>query len=426
MAHPTIEELQRKIEDLENRLEEAQQLTDAIKAGEVDAFAININNQSEIYTLQSGDYAYRLLIEQFGEGAINVTEEGLIVYTNSCFFEMLGVPYEKVVGASIFDFIHISSQQKFKELFAQALGGKSKGEVNILGDGKVIPVYISLSSLQPKLATVGIIITDFTEKKKNEGTILQYQKDLEANNLELEKSNAELASFAYIASHDLQEPLRKIQTFTNRILDKDSDTLTDGTKDYFRRIVEASTRMKNLINDLLNYSRLNTTESVYVLTDLDEILQDVKDSLKELIEEKGVTIDSGPLPSLTVIPHQFMQLFSNLVMNAIKYSKPSKPPHISIVANKVEMHNFDAPAHLNDNRKYWEIKVSDEGIGFEQEYAEKIFELFQRLHGKAEYEGTGIGLAICKRIVQNHGGYIRAIGRPGVGATFSIYLPINK
>src|SRR4051794_7404768 len=185
MKVKSTEELLVKIEALENRLAESEQLVEAIKAGEVDAFAVNTNNHAEVYTLQSGDYAYRVLIEKFGEGALNLTEEGLIVYTNTYFFELINLSYENVVGTFFSDFIHPESKEKFDGLFELALNGSSKGEINLSVNDTIIPVYISLTSLQPKLATVGIIITDLTEKKKNEEIILRYQKDLETKNLEL-------------------------------------------------------------------------------------------------------------------------------------------------------------------------------------------------------------------------------------------------
>lgn len=168
-----------RIQELEQRLEESEQLFEAIKSGEVDAFAINKGSESEVYTLQSGDYAYRILIEEIGEGAINVTEEGLIVYTNPHFFRMLKLPYEKVISCSIFDFIQAGSKKEFEVLFKKALSGKSKGEIHLTTKEMDIPVYVSLTSLQPKLSTIGIIITDLTEKKKNEKIILEYEKNLE-------------------------------------------------------------------------------------------------------------------------------------------------------------------------------------------------------------------------------------------------------
>lgn len=172
-----------KIQELENRLEESEQLLEAIKAGEVDAFAINTGSKSEVYTLQSGDYAYRILIEEIGEGAINVTEEGLIVYTNPHFFHMLKLPYEKVISCSVFDFIHDDSKKEFEMLFKKAFSRKSKGEIYLTTKETVIPVYVSLTSLQPQLSTVGIIITDLTEKKKNEKIILEYERNFKTQKI---------------------------------------------------------------------------------------------------------------------------------------------------------------------------------------------------------------------------------------------------
>jgi PAS domain S-box-containing protein len=422
MKTETIDELLTKIDSLENRLAESEQLIEAIKAGEVDAFALNKNNQQEVYTLQSGDYAYRILIEEIGEGAINITEDGLIVYTNSCFTDLIKLPYEKVVGSLITDLIHSDSKLVFDNLFKEALSGKSHGEVNLHIKERIIPVYISLTSLQPKLATVGIIITDHTAKKKNEETILRYQKELEAKNTELAQNNVELTSFTHIASHDLQEPLRKIQTFCNRILDNADEELSSTSQDYFNRILTASKRMQNLINSLLNYSRMNTRSMEYEEVDLNEVVDEVKGNLQDLFEENNVSFESDNLPVIKGVPQQFNQLLTNLIINSVKYKRPNVPPHILIKAEQVNSNELANYPKETDS-DFWKLTITDNGIGFEQQYADKIFELFQRLHSRFEYEGTGIGLAICKKIVQNHKGLIRATGIPESGASFEIYLP---
>ena len=259
----TVEELLEKISQLENRLEESEQLIQAIKDGEVDAFAVNENDRSEIYTLQSGDYAYRLLIEEIGEGAVNITEEGLVVYTNKYFCELLKLPYEEVIGRPLTEFINDESRVKFETLLREARDGRSNGELNLYAEGEIIPVYVSMTSLQPKLATVGIIVTDRTGIKKHEADILQYQRELEQKNSELAQNNDELTSFTYIASHDLQEPLRKIQTFSKLILDSPDPKLSAGTTVYFQRIVSASQRMQSLILSLLSYSRTNIANAYF-------------------------------------------------------------------------------------------------------------------------------------------------------------------
>ena len=407
-----------KIEELQGQLEEAQQVINAIKEGEVDAFAINRGDASEIYTLQSGDYAYRMLIEKFGEGAVNLTEEGLIVYCNAYFAGLARRAYDKVVGSYIMAMVTEDSRGLFRELFDQALKGNSKGEVCLDVDGIRIPVYVSLTSLQPKLATVGMIITDLTEKKK-----LENQVNLK--NVELERQNEELASFTYIASHDLQEPLRKIRTFSSRILLKENDRFSEEGKDYFNRIIRAASRMQNLIDDLLDYSRTNKSDLAFEVLDLNEIVDKVKQDLYDDIREKNAQVLSETLPVLTAIPGQIHQLLLNLVSNAIKYSKPDVSPLIRLSAARVAAAAFSNERILPEKKTYWKISITDNGIGFDQRYQHKIFELFQRLHAKTEYQGTGIGLAICKKIVQNHGGIITATGQPGIGSTFNLFIPVH-
>ncbi|HEY1869569.1 MAG TPA: ATP-binding protein [Chitinophagaceae bacterium] len=400
-----------KIHSLESRLAESEQLIEAIKAGEVDAFAVNENSKPEIFTLQSGDYAYRLLIEEFGEGAVNLSEDGLIVYTNNYFAELLRSSYEKVIGSTMTDFVAAEHRERFLHLMNEAKSGKSRGEINLITPNGQVPVNMSLTTLQPKLPTIGIIISDLTEKKKYEETLLRYQNELEGKNTELAQSNLELDSFSYIASHDLQEPLRKIQTFCDIILMNGSEKFTSESRDHFDRIIYAAKRMQNLIFSLLNYSRLNSSVYVFEEVNLTEIVDDVLKNLAELIEDNQVTVVTGKLPAVRGIPEQLNQLFTNLLTNSIKYRKSGVPLKISIGSE-----------HSPKNG-YWKVFVSDNGIGFDSQYSEKIFELFQRLHSKFEYEGTGIGLSIVKKIVQNHKGFVEAKGTVGVGATFIIHFP---
>jgi PAS domain S-box-containing protein len=413
-----------RIAELESRLAEAEQMIEAIKSGEVDAFAIFNDTDHEVYTLQSGDYAYRVLIEKFSEGALNLTEEGLIVYTNTYFCNFVGLAYEKVVGTYIFDYVADEYKQNFKDLFSKAKRNNSKGEIALFVREKLVPVYVSMTSLEPNLPTIGVIVTDLTEKKSFALERSQNEKILAAKNAELQIQNAELASFTYIASHDLQEPLRKIQAFTSRIMDKEGNIFSPSGQEYFGRIVESASRMQKLIEALLNYSRTNTTDVVLEPTDLNNVLIEVKSELNEVIENKKVIIESDKLPTLNIFPLQFNQLFSNIIGNAIKYLRSGTPPIIKITQKQVDSNEILGGPETGT--KYWRISIMDNGIGFDPKYENLIFDLFQRLHGKEDYEGTGIGLAICKKIMHNHHGFIKAEGKPGEGATFHIYIPVNQ
>ncbi len=250
-------------------------------------------------------------------------------------------------------------------------------------------------------------------------------EELAQKNVLLENSNKELQSFAYISSHDLQEPLRKIQAFASRLLEKENDRLSDEGKDAFRRMQDAAHRMQKLIDELLAYSRTNTTERKFEITNITDVIEDVKNDLKESLQEKGAVVEiRNQLCDLKVIRFQFRQLMTNLIANSIKFARVDVPPRIIITDEKVHGSQL---RHLPISPRidYCHIEVSDNGIGFDNEYKERIFEVFQRLHGRHEYPGTGIGLAICKKIVENHRGIIYANGGVDRGATFHIYIPLD-
>ncbi len=245
---------------------------------------------------------------------------------------------------------------------------------------------------------------------------------LAEKNVELERMNKELESFAYVSSHDLQEPLRKIQTFAGRILEKEDQNLTDSGKAYFVRMQAAAKRMQTLIEDLLAYSRASTADRRFEKIDLNVLIKDIQSELKELLLEKHATIKATELCEVKIIQFQFRQLMLNLISNALKFSKPGVPPFI-IIKSSIKMGLILKYEKLLPETEYCHIIVADNGIGFEPEYKERIFEIFQRLHDKSDYEGTGIGLAIVKKIVENHNGYIAATSELGKGTTFDIYFP---
>jgi hypothetical protein len=252
----------------------------------------------------------------------------------------------------------------------------------------------------------------------------QYIKtlELEENNKELKSINEELESFNNIVSHDLQEPLHKIQMFISRIEDKEMDLLTEQGKVYLKKIRVSANKMQTLLIDLVNYSRAAKGVKVFVETDLNVLLNQVIEDLSLNIEQKKGKIQAELLPILKVIPFQIEQLFVNLISNALKYSKDNVAPQIAIFVEEVK-ENDVYNNEIISNDDFYKIIVADNGIGFKQEYAEKIFLLFQRLESDRKYSGTGLGLAICKRIVENHDGFIKVTSEPGIGTTFSIYIP---
>ncbi len=259
---------------------------------------------------------------------------------------------------------------------------------------------------------------------KLEKMVRKRTSELEKKNLELERMNKELQSFAYISSHDLQEPLRKIQTFSSIIMEREFEQLSPSGKENFNRIKGAAERMQILIQDLLTYSRTNTEEKSFEDIDLNEILDEVKEELSEDLENRDVILKVHNLCPLKIIPFQFRQLFNNLISNSIKFAKKDQRPVIEI-SSQTGLGSEFGEDKLRKDKTYCQITFKDSGIGFEPEYKEKIFELFQRLHSKKDYKGTGIGLAIVKKIVENHDGLIKAQGETNQGCTFTMYFPIG-
>ena len=243
-------------------------------------------------------------------------------------------------------------------------------------------------------------------------------------NLLLRRSNDNLQKFAYVASHDLQEPLRKIQQFGDLLKTRYTSPSSEAW-DYLERMQNAASRMSTLIRDLLSFSRISTKRDTSTTVSLETVIQNVLVDLELVIQETGATIQKDPLPTLSGDASQLGQLFSNLLSNALKFRRPGVPSRIFIHCQRVL--RADLPAQVKPVRlssSFYRIDVIDNGIGFDEKYLDRIFEVFQRLHGKREYAGTGIGLAICEKVVANHGGAIMATSQEGKGATFSVYLPL--
>ncbi len=317
-------------------------------------------------------------------------------------------------------FVHISDRKKVANCF--------KREKNI----QPLLVYYKVVRADRKIRYFKTISKLILDNKGREIVIgidcdvtLQQRSTmkLEQKNRELINSNAELSSFNHIVSHDLQEPMRKIQMFVSRIAPDEISKLSDASKAILGRIHSSAQRAQNLIDDLLLYSGLNRQDRKPELTDLNELLENAKSDLAESIDEKNAEIFSDRLPSIKVVAYQIQQLIVNLISNSIKYSKADEPPRITISYSIVSSKEIE---HLRKThpRKYHQFEFTDNGIGFEPEYEKRIFVLFHRLHDKDAYSGTGIGLAICKKMAENHDGFLLAKGNPGTGASFTLYLPL--
>jgi signal transduction histidine kinase len=260
----------------------------------------------------------------------------------------------------------------------------------------------------------------------NEELVFQ-NEEKEMRAIELLNANKELLAFNFISSHDLQEPLRKIQIFVSILMKDEKENMTEAGKRNMERILAAATRMRQLIEDLLAFSRVSSVDRQFEMTDLHLILEDVKSELKDAIHEKQAIIEAIGLLPVNIVVFQFRQLIYNLISNALKFSVPHLPTRITIETriikyNDVELRNLNS---LPQKCDYWSISFKDNGIGFEAEFSERIFVMFQRLHRNDEYPGTGIGLAIVKKIVDNHNGIIIAKGDLNKGATFEIYIPVQ-
>jgi len=302
------------------------------------------------------------------------------------------------------------------------LQGRNKGLNRNLNLLPAIILFTTLTGLGAGALLIYSLFQYNRQKKEADKQISDYQFQLKEQIERLNVSNRELEQFAYVASHDLQEPLRKISSFGDLLRESYKDQLTGEGELYLNRILHSTIRMRDLITDLLNYSRVSRkTEKEQI--NLNTILDMVKEDLEIMINEKEAVIKSSGLPNIAGNSSEFRQLFQNLVSNSLKFFNPNKNPIILIEAKESTPEELKKLRYYNSNKRYVSIHFSDNGIGFDDNYAEKIFVIFQRLHGKDIYEGTGIGLAICKKIVEKYGGAIYAHSNPGQGSTFIVILP---
>ncbi|CAN5361397.1 hypothetical protein BH11BAC1_BH11BAC1_15040 [soil metagenome] len=382
-------------------------------------------------TLKTSEERYHFMVGAVQDYAIlYLNREGIVENWNAGAEKIKGYKASEIIGKS---FVNFYTEEDRKNQLPQRLlkvatkRGRARHEGwRVRKDGTLFWASVVITAVhneQKKLIGFSKVTHDLTAKRQADIALKEKKLELEQKNRDLEKMNKELQSFAYISSHDLQEPLRKIQTFASRITDTEKDSLSENGKDLFNRMQACAERMQALIDDLLAYSRTHTLERDFQKVNLGIVLEKVIQDLNEEIQQRNATIDILELCEVNIIPFQFRQLFYNLISNSLKFSSPERSLHILIKSEIGKGSKFDNK-NLQGDLNYCHISVADNGIGYESQYNEKIFELFQRLHGRNEYRGTGIGLAIVKRIVENHNGIITANGENGKGATFHIYLPI--
>ncbi|MEO6404530.1 MAG: PAS domain S-box protein [Ferruginibacter sp.] len=405
-------------------------VTDVIKTKR-DLENSNTASNKIIEELRSSEDRYHRMVEEVQDYAIILLDaNGVIQNWNKGAERIKGYKAGEIIGKSFTAFY--TDEDRKNNLPMQLLDmAKKEGKAlhegwRVKKEGKLFWGSISLTALhdnENKLIGFSKVTRDLTlQKIANDNQQKQAYILIEKNRM-LEKLNKELQSFAYVASHDLQEPLRKIQFFSNLIVQKETEHLSDTGKDHFRRMQEAAKRMQTLIEDLLSFSRTNDGEKIFVKTDLKKIVDEVIYEMREAINEKSAKIIISDIMEVEVVPFQFRQLIQNLLSNSLKFSKQDDTVVIKITAEEV-IGAESVDITLKHDIKYCKLTIADNGIGFEEQYNQRIFELFQRLHGKHEYKGTGIGLAICKKIVENHNGFIMAKSEPASGASFVIYLPL--
>ena len=410
---------------------------------------------------------FRQMADMMPSKISNADEDGKLLYLNEKWLDYTGKTVEELQGLNYNNILHPEEVETYTNNFLHAAAtgtvlkmemrfldrhGNYKWHLNLASPikdehGKIInwvgsTLEIDEQVVQKEILEIAVkertieleiankeLVYQNLEKEKRSAELAVANIELAFQNGEKEKRSAELLlinkelqSFTYVASHDLQEPLRKINFFAERIVETELKNLTDTGKDYFRRMQSAAVRMRQLIEDLLSFSRINIIDRKMELTDLILIVQEVEEELKENTENKHIIIDVKSTCKVNVIVFQFRQLLHNLLGNSIKFAQPDVTPNITInthIANGRDLNNEE----LIPENSYCHISIKDNGIGFEPEYSERIFEVFQKLHSRELYNGTGIGLAIVKKIVDNHNGIITATSELGEGALFDIYLP---
>jgi len=455
-------------EELRASLAEANETLDAIRNGEVDAIVVSGAGGEKVFSISSAETPYRVIIEEMNEGAVVLSADGVVLYCNRRFAELVSMAPELIVGSWFNQFFPKNDIQNYNDLLQAGLVGKTDGELTYIKNGTTHPIHLhlSFSPLPPELlGDVCIMAADITDLKQKEEElrrshetleqqVIERTKELteaveelankqrvalkmmndavEARNTldilnkeltfqnvekvkrakELENANKDLEQFAYVASHDLQEPLRMISSFIQLLERKYKDKLDQDANEYIHFVVDGASRMQKLLINLLDFSRISTRAKTFVNVDTKTIVGQAISILHQSVSANNALLSCDDLPVVKADEAQIMRVFQNLIENAVKFKKKtpgSEFPKIHISCTK------------QDNM--YRFSVADNGIGIEMLYHDRVFSVFQRLHSARDYAGTGIGLSICKRIVERHGGTIWFESVANEGTTFYFTIP---
>lgn len=388
------------------------------------------------------------IVHSSDDAIISKTLTGIVTSWNDAATRIFGYAPDEMIGGPITKIIPPNRYNEEPLILEQIMKGENVDHFEtkrLTKDGRILDISLTISPIRDSRNVIigaSKIARDITRQKEIERMIRESEEkyrelatkleeriaektiDLNEANKELQRSNVELEQFAYIASHDLQEPLRKIRIFGKMLLEEESEGLKAAGQDYLGRIIKAADRMNNLIESLLDFSRTATSNKIFEEKSINELVDEVRKELQDVFEEKNAVLEVSPLPRLNVIPFQFKQMLFNILSNSLKYSKEDVSPIIKISYKKVNAEEMSQKSAV-PGTEYCKLTIKDNGIGFESQYTERVFELFQRLHGRNEYSGSGLGLAICKKIVKNHQGFITAEAEPGKGTSIHIYIPLT-
>jgi PAS domain S-box-containing protein len=363
---------------------------------------------------------YKTMARNMPDSAVLLFDKSLVL-TLAEGSALKKIQYETspVAGKSADEIYNSTQAAQYIPLLEKALQGEESTLEKVSNNRHFRMYIIPVRNSSDEIFACMKVLHDITEIKK-------YEKELVMRIEELHRSNQELEQFAYVASHDLQEPLRKIRAFGDRLATKYEEKIGEDGKIYVERMQSAASRMQTLIDDLLAFSRISRTTEPFWKGDIGGIISGILEDLEVAIEQKKAVITYGSFPEIEMIPTQIRQLFQNLISNALKFSRKDVVPRIEISAELVEGSQLPQARTMYRDATFCRITVKDNGIGFDNKYLDRIFIIFQRLHGRNEFEGTGIGLAICKKIAEYHNGFISAESKLNEGSRFEIFLPINQ